>query len=53
MRRCSLEVNQQYAEAFQAQKGDTIILRLAVGTLVTVAKGFVGVDVIFLKHQRR
>ena len=38
VRRCPLEGNQSYEEALQAQKGDTISVRLATRTLVTESK---------------
>ena len=38
VRRRSLEGNQQYAEALQAQDGDSITVRLATGARVTVPK---------------
>ena len=47
VRRCSLEGNPRYAEALKANKGDTITVRLATGTLVTAPKCSVNLGVKF------
>ena len=48
VRRCSLEGSQQYAEALKAQSSDTITVRLATGTRVTVPKVVINLGVKFL-----
>ncbi|KAG3001845.1 hypothetical protein PC123_g18614 [Phytophthora cactorum] len=47
-RRSTLEGSQQYAEALEVQTRDTISVRLATGTLVTVSKVSVDLGVKFL-----
>ncbi|KAG2760895.1 hypothetical protein PC116_g23120 [Phytophthora cactorum] len=47
-RRSTLEGSQQYAEALEVQTRDTISVRLATGTLVTVSKVSVNLGVKFL-----
>ncbi|KAG3195954.1 hypothetical protein PC128_g8055 [Phytophthora cactorum] len=47
-RRSTLEGSQQYAEALEVQTRDTISVRLATGTLVTVSKISVDLGVKFL-----
>ncbi|KAG3028048.1 hypothetical protein PC128_g17524 [Phytophthora cactorum] len=47
-RRSTLEGSQQYAEALKVQTRDTISVRLATGTLVTVSKVSVDLGVKFL-----
>ncbi|KAG2840375.1 hypothetical protein PC112_g3759 [Phytophthora cactorum] len=47
-RRSTLEGGQQYAEALEVQTRDTISVRLATGTLVTVSKVSVDLGVKFL-----
>ena len=47
VRRCSLEGNKCYADALQAENGDTIAFRLAIGNLVTVPKVPVNLGVKF------
>ncbi|KAG2999972.1 hypothetical protein PC121_g21055 [Phytophthora cactorum] len=47
-RRSTLEESQQYAEALEVQTRDTISVRLATGTLVTVSKVSVDLGVKFL-----
>ena len=46
-RRSTLESSQQYAEALRARGSDTVTVRLATGTLVTVPKVLVDLNVKF------
>ena len=47
-RRLSLEGSQQYVEALRAHEGDTITVRLATGTRVTVPKVPLNLGIKFL-----
>ena len=44
-RRCSLEGSQQYAEALKAHSDETITVRLATGTRVTVPRVLINLGV--------
>ena len=47
VRRCSLEGNPRYIKALKAHKGNTITVRLLIGTLFTVPKVPVNLGVKF------
>lgn len=47
-RRLSLEGSQQFVEALRAHEGDTITVRLATGTRVTVSKVPLNLGMMFL-----